>query len=92
MKLPFGYEIHKKQNQKKQFGISGRSRIETGKKGKKSGREMFAQGFARDRSRLKQYWNYYQQENTVFASINVTAYNICMTGYNIYGEDEKSSP
>ena len=33
-------------------------------------------------SDLKNYWLYYRNEGTVFASLNSTAYNTVMVGYN----------
>lgn len=41
-----------------------------------------------DRSRLKDYWKVYSGEGTVFASVNLTAWNICMTGYTLESEDK----
>jgi len=41
-------------------------------------------------SDLKNYWLYYRNEGTVFASLNSTAYNTVMVGYNIESDDEEA--
>ena len=37
---------------------------------------------------LRQYWNYYRQDGTVFASINITAMNTIMVGYSLISEND----
>ena len=43
---------------------------------------------SRNTNILRQYWNYYRQEGTVFASINTTAMNAVMVGYNLTSENK----
>ncbi len=47
-------------------------------------------GSTRTDSLLKQFWNYYEGEGTVFASINTTAWNSVMVGYFLVSDDENS--
>jgi len=42
----------------------------------------------RNEAMLKKYWNYYESEGTIFASINTTAWNSVMVGYYLISEHE----
>ena len=44
----------------------------------------------RNESTLKNFWNYYESEGTVFASINTTAWNAVMVGYVLVSAEEKA--
>ena len=44
----------------------------------------------RSLSDLKKYWKYYRGDNTVFASLNSTAYNTVMVGYNIQSDNKQA--
>lgn len=47
-------------------------------------------GSDRTTDELKKYWVYYSGEGTVFASLNVTAWNTVMTGYTIESDDNNA--
>ncbi len=40
---------------------------------------------------LKSYKDYYEGENTVFAAVNITAWNAIMVGYNLMSDDENAT-
>lgn len=39
---------------------------------------------------LKKYYKYYRGDNTVFASLNATAFNTVMVGYNVYSDNKQA--
>ena len=41
-------------------------------------------------SQLKTYWKYYNGEGTIFASINITAWNTIMVGFHLLSEDKNA--
>lgn len=43
----------------------------------------------RTEQNLKKYWDIYRSEITVFASINITAWNTCMSGWSLVGQDKE---
>jgi hypothetical protein len=47
-------------------------------------------GSQRTEAQLKQFWNYYESEGTIFASINTTAWNSVMVGFVLVSSDEQA--
>jgi len=45
---------------------------------------------SRTEKTLKTYWSYYVGEGTIFASVNTTAWNTVMVGYNLVATDEEA--
>ena len=54
--------------------------------GKESAKGMSVAG--RTESSLKAFKNYYENEGTIFAAIQTTAWNTVMVGYNLVSNDE----
>jgi hypothetical protein len=44
----------------------------------------------RSLSDLKKYYKYYRGDNTVFASVNATAFNTVMVGYNVHSDNKQA--
>ena len=44
----------------------------------------------RTEKRLKTFWDYYQGEGIIFASISITAWNTVMVGYHLISDDPKA--
>jgi hypothetical protein len=47
-------------------------------------------GSERSDKQLKTFWNYYEGDNMVFASVSTIAYNTVMCGYNLVSENPKA--
>jgi len=58
--------------------------------GSAKGKSTPAPTKGRTEQNLKTYWNYYNNEGTVFASINITAWNAVMVGYNLISDNPKA--
>lgn len=58
--------------------------------GQAKGKNIPAPSPGRDEQTLKQYWNYYTTDGTIFASVNITAWNSVMVGYNLLSDNPKA--
>lgn len=75
-------------NKIKYLAKDGKSKsiVRTGSSGKSSGISTKE----RTMTQLRQYWDYYAGEGTIFASINSMALNTVMVGYNLKSENKKA--
>jgi len=62
-----------------------KSVIQTGKK-----KSFGMQKGVRTKSQLQNYWDYYSNEDTVWAAVNSIAFNTVMVGYDIESENPKA--
>lgn len=57
--------------------------------GKSKGGAAFG-STTRSEALLKKFWNYYEHEGTIFASINTTAWNSVMVGFNLVSDNDNA--
>lgn len=55
-----------------------------------SARSRMVSTSERNEKELKKYWNYYEGDNMVFASVNTIAWNSVMVGYDIVSDNPKA--